>query len=80
MDELVIEIKRICRYCSDRANVRAAMESILAADFYRDFLAVGYRGAGGGLRRPANRLAIRLLRQRRFDALRFFCTRIYRAR
>ena len=78
LDELVIELKRICRGCSDRANVRAAMESILAADFYRRFLAAGYRGSGGGFRRPFNRFAVYLLQKRRFDALYLFCTRVYR--
>ena len=80
LDELVIELKRICRFCSDRANAVAAMESILAADFYRDFLAAGYRGGGGGARRAANRFAVGLLQKRRFDALRFFCARVYRGR
>ena len=80
LDELVIELKQICRRCSDRENAVAAMESILAADFYREFLAAGYRGGGGGLRRAPNRVVIGLLQGRRFDALRFFCTKIYRAR
>ena len=80
LDELVIELKQICRRCSDRENAVAAMESILAADFYRTFLAAGYRGGGGGLRRAPNRVVIGLLQGRRFDALRFFCTKIYRAR
>ena len=78
LDELVIELKRICRGCSDRDNVYAAMESILAADFYRRFLAAGYRGSGGGIRRPFNRFAVYLLQKRRFDALYLFCTRVYR--
>ena len=80
LDALVIELKRICRFCSDRANAVAAMESILAADFYRDFLAAGYRGGGGGARRAANRFAVGLLQKRRFEALRFFCARVYRGR
>ena len=78
LDELVIELKRICRFCSDRENTVAAVESILNDDFYRDFLRTGYRGGGGGLRRPLNRFAVALLQKRRFDALIFFCTRVYR--
>jgi hypothetical protein len=80
LDELVMELKRICRFCSDRAHAVRAMESILASDFYRDFLAPGYRGGGGGARRTANRLVIALLKKRRFGALYFFCTKIYRGR
>ena len=38
------------------------------------------RGGGGGLRRWPNRLVIALLQKRRFDALRFFCAKVYRAR
>jgi Glycosyltransferases involved in cell wall biogenesis len=80
LDELVIELKQICRRCSDRANMVNALDSIRADGFYRGFLAPGYRTGGGGLRRSANRLVIRLLEKRRYDALIFFCTRIYRAR
>ena len=78
LDKLVIELKRICRYCSDGKNARAALESVLSADFYRDFLSVGYRGSGG-IRRFLNRTAIGLLNARRFGALIFFCARVYRA-
>lgn len=80
LDELVIELKHICRECSDRANAVSAMESVLDADFYREFLSAGYRGGGGGLRRRPNRLVIALLQKRRFDALRFFCAKVYQAR
>jgi glycosyltransferase involved in cell wall biosynthesis len=80
LDALVIELKRICRFCSDRAHAVRAMESILASDFYRDFLAPGYRGGGEGARRTANRLVIALLKMRRFGALYLFCTKIYRGR
>ncbi len=80
LDELVIELKHICRECSSRDNAVSAMESILASDFYREFLSPGYRGGGGGLRRMPNRLVIALLQERRFDTLRFFCAKVYRAR
>jgi hypothetical protein len=80
LDELVMELKRICRCCSDRAHAVRAMESILKSDFYREFLAPGYRGGGGGARRQANRLVIALLQKRRFGALLLFCTKIYRGR
>ena len=77
LDTLVIEIKRICRCCSDRTDRNAALASICDAEFYRDFLGIGYTGSGG-LRRVMNRAAVRLLDRRRFDALTFFCTRVYR--
>ena len=80
LDELVIELKRICRFCSTRESAVAAMERILDDGFYREFLSPGYRGGGGGARRAPNRLVLRLLQQRRFGALILFCTRVYRGR
>lgn len=79
LDRLVIELKRICRWGEDRENARAAFDSILDDGFYRDFLAVGYSGADGGLRRTLNRVVIGLLNKRRYAALIFFCARVYRA-
>lgn len=76
LDFLVVEIKRICRG-AEGEDRRAALESIREEPFYRDFLSTGYRG-GGGARRLLNRAAIGLLNRRRYDALAFFCTRIYR--
>ena len=77
LDTLVVELKRICRACPDRADRNAALASIRDAAFYRDFLETGYRGSAG-LRRAFNRRAVGLLNQRRYDALAFFCTRVYR--
>lgn len=79
LDVLVIEIKRICRGCADRADRNAALASIRDASFYRDFLAAGYRELSN-MRRRMNRTALRLLDRRRYDALTFFCTRVYRGR
>ena len=79
LDTLVIEIKRICRGCPDREDRNAALRSIRDAVFYRDFLSKGYSGASG-LRGVLNRRALQLLDQGKFDALMFFCTRVYRGR
>ena len=79
LDRLVIELKRICRWGEDRENARAAFDSILEDIFYRDFLAQGYSGNTGGLRRTLNRVVIELLNKRRYGALIFFCARVYRA-
>ncbi len=79
LDTLVIEIKRICRGCPDREDRNAALRSIRDAAFYRDFLSKGYSGASG-LRGVLNRRALQLLDQGKFDALVFFCTRVYRGR
>ena len=79
LDALVIELKRICRFCSGRDSAAAALRSIRENDYYRSFLAVGYRGGRGGIKRLFNRIALFLLRRGYDDALIFFCTRIYRA-
>ena len=87
LDDLVIELKRICRYCSTPDSARAAMESVLADPFWAEQLALGYRpapplpgqNAVSGLRRRLNRIALSLLRRRSWRALIFFCTRVYAA-
>ena len=79
LDALVIELKRICRFCSDRDHAAAALRSIRENDYYRSFLSVGYRGGRGGVRRMLNRVALGMLKRGHFRALIFFCTRIYRA-
>ncbi len=80
LDALVVDLKRISRYCSSREEARKALQSIPESDYYRSFLACGYRGGDGGLRRLLNRTAITLLRLQRYDALIFFCSHIFRAR
>lgn len=79
LDALVIELKRICRFCSNRDYAAAALRSIRENDYYRSFLAVGYRGGRGGVKRMLNRIALGMLKRGHFRALIFFCTRIYRA-
>ena len=87
LDDLVIELKRICRYCSTPDSARAAMESVLADPYWAEQLALGYRpapplpgqNAVSGLRRRLNRIALSLLRRRSWRALIFFCTRVYAA-
>ena len=79
LDALVIELKRICRFCSGPDYAAAALRSIRENDYYRSFLAVGYRGGRGGVKRMLNRIALGMLKRGHFRALIFFCTRIYRA-
>ena len=87
LDDLVTELKRICRFTSSQDKAAAAMESILADSFWAALLRRGYRpaaplpwqGKPSRLRRLLNRTALALLRRRRWAALRFFCTRVYRA-
>ena len=76
---LVLELKRICRFCSSREYMYNAFRRIREAPFYRSFLAVGYRGGHGGVKRLLNRVALFLLRHGYDDALIISCTRIYRA-
>ncbi|MCR5576401.1 MAG: glycosyltransferase [Oscillospiraceae bacterium] len=75
----VLELKRICRFCTSREQMIAAMQRIRGAAFYRDFLSVGYRGGRTDLRRILNSVVLFLLEHGRYDALIFFCTRVYRA-
>jgi len=79
LDMLVVDLKRISRFCSGADARCAAFQSILDSDYYRRFLLVGYRGKGGGLKRVLNHAALHLLERRRFGALHFFCSKIYKA-
>ena len=79
LDGKVITLKRICRFCSSREQMHAAMRRIRSTAFYQDFLSVGYRGGRTDLRRVLNSTALFLLGHGRYDALIFFCTRVYRA-
>ena len=79
LNVLVLELKRICRFCTSRERMYAAMRNIRGAAFYREFLSVGYRGGRTDLRRILNRIALFLLGHGCYDALIFFCARVYRA-
>ena len=87
LDDLVIELKRICRYCSTPDSARAAMETVLSDPYWAEQLAAGYRPAAplpgqrriSTLRRLFNRIALSLLRCRKWRALIFFCIRVYAA-
>ena len=86
LDALVMELKRICRYCSDRANRRSALQSCRESAFFRSFLSVGYRhvpsdaqSAPSRIRRFFNRCCVFLLRHGCFECLHLLCTRIYKA-
>lgn len=85
---LVVTLKRLCRFNSDRERAIRSMEAILNTPFYRESLSPGFRHASpvlGAKEYPPlcrflDALMIRLLKHRRFNALYFFLTRIYRAR
>ena len=79
LDAEVIELKRICRFCTTPEHMRQAMASIRESAFFKDFLALGYRGGRRDLRRLLNSAALGLLRRGQYDALIFFCRRVYRA-
>ena len=88
LDSLVTELKRVCRYCSDRANRRAGLRSLRESAHFRSFLSPGYRHipalpgvtpASAGLRRFLNRCCVFLLRNGCFESLYLLCTRIYKA-
>ena len=76
---MVFSRVRICRFCSGPDYAAAALRSIRENDYYRSFLAVGYRGGRGGVRRFLNRVALGMLKRGHFRTLIFFCARIYRA-
>ena len=88
LDSLVLEIKRICRFCSDCSNRRAALQSLRGSEYYQDFLSCGYRRvptlpgvrpASSGLRRLLNRVCFFLFRHGFFHGLSFFCMHVYKA-
>lgn len=80
LDMLMLNIKRISRFCSSRAKARKVLQRIHESEYYRGFLSIGYRGSAGDLRRMLNSIALGLLRRRCYNALIFFCTRIFRAK
>lgn len=88
LDGLVTEIKRICRFCSNRRNRRAALRSLRESAYFQTFLRIGYRPvpslpgvrpASTGLRRFLNRSCVFMLRHGWLDSLIVLCTRIYKA-
>lgn len=86
LDEMAVEIKRICRYASTREHKRSAIASIRESSFYGEFLEAGYRPAASlpgqqlpdAMRRRINRLTARLLKARRYDAIININTLLYR--
>lgn len=86
LDEMAVEIKRICRYASTREHKRSAIASIRESSFYGEFLEAGYRPAAplpgqqlpDAMRRRLNRLTARLLKARRYDAIININTLLYR--
>lgn len=86
LDEMAVEIKRICRYATTREHKRSAIASIRESSFYGEFLEAGYRSAAplpgqqlpDAMRRRLNRLTARLLKARRYDAIININTLLYR--
>lgn len=86
LDEMAVEIKRICRYASTREHKRSAIASIRESSFYGEFLEAGYRPAAplpgqqlpDAMRRRLNRLTARLLKAHRYDAIININTLLYR--
>ena len=86
LDEMAVEIKRICRYASTREHKRSAIASIRESSFYGEFLEAGYQPAAplpgqqlpDAMRRRLNRLTARLLKARRYDAIININTLLYR--
>ncbi len=87
LDDLVTELKRICRFCSSRASRRAALQSCRESGYFQTFLREGYRRlppcpgvrpASSGVRRFLNRCCVFLLRRGWFGSLNLLCTRIYK--
>jgi len=88
LDELVIELKRLSRYCSSTAESCRAMESIRKHGFYENFLSLGYRScrsipginSSRGIRRWLNSLIIFLLSHRLYSLVIFICRHVFKAR
>ena len=86
LDALVVESKRLSRFCSDKANSVAGLKSIRESGYYKDFLAKGYKKAPAlpgveeysGLRRALNRFVIALFKAQLYSALIFFNKYIYK--
>lgn len=85
LDELVLECKRLCRFCTTKEESAAGLRSIAEDDFFRGFLAAGYRPAprlagqkpsSSGARLAYNRAALSLLKSGRYGALIALCSRV----
>ena len=86
LDSLVMELKRLSRFCSDMENSVMGLDSIRESGYYKAFLSKGYKKAPalpgviecGGLRRLFNRIAVALLHTGAYRALVYFNKYIYR--
>ena len=86
LDALVIELKRLSRFCSDTENSVQGIKSIRESGHYRSFLKPGYSCVpslpcvleSAGLRRALNRLVIALMKARCYRLIIFFNKYIYR--
>ena len=86
LDALVIELKRLCRFCSDAPHSVKGMKSIREHAFYNEFLAKGYKACPAlpgvneisGLRRALNRMVTALLNARCYKLILFINKYIYK--
>ena len=86
LDNLVVTLKRLTRFCSERKYSIAGFEKIQSSVYYRDFLSRGYRKAPAiagvkerlGLRRFLNRMVTFLFRLRCYSLVIFINKYIYK--
>lgn len=79
-DKVVLDVKRICRWCSGRDKAVAALQALAEDPYYRENLCLPYAGKARGLRALLNRIVLCLLSGRRLGILYRFCTHFYRGR
>ena len=86
LDALVIELKRLSRFCSAKSYSIAGMESIWNSSYYQDFLGSGYKAASelpgvrehSGIRRFMNRIVNFMFKHRLFSLTIFFNKHIFK--
>ena len=79
LDELALDLRRLCRFCSKREHALRGMAALREQPFFCGWLSAGYRPAApvAGLRRPSAlrrlraRLILGLFRRRRFSLIYF---------
>ncbi|MBQ2960356.1 MAG: glycosyltransferase family 2 protein [Oscillospiraceae bacterium] len=86
LNYLVVELKRLSRFCSSKAQSISGMESIWNSAYYQDFLILGFKNAPalpgviepGGARKLMNSIVLFLFRRRLFSLTILFNKYIFR--
>ena len=86
LNYLVVDLKRLSRFCSSKTHSIDGMESIWQSRYYQDFLSRGYKKApalpgvteAGGVRRLMNSIVLFLFRYRLFSLTILLNKYIYR--